>query len=189
MNVVVGISGGIAAYMAGGLILGLQKTGHEVRVIMTDNATKFITPITIATLSKNPIMQSMWVESKDVEHIEVGKWADMFVVYPATANIIAKFANGIADDTLSTVYLALPWGVESMVFPAMNSNMYRHNATQRNISILMQDGVKVTATRTTVLACGDEGEGGLLKPREAVGMINDELKGHGKPKYCGVTLP
>jgi phosphopantothenoylcysteine decarboxylase len=176
MNIVVGVTGGIAAYKACDLILGLQKTGHEVRVIMTDNATQFVTPITLATLSKHPVMRDMWIESKDVEHIEVSKWAEIFVVYPATANIIAKFANGIADDTLSTVYLALPKGTHIFVFPAMNTNMYRHIATKRNMATLERDEVWVAKTRETVLACGDRGEGGVLKPRDAVKLINDVTK-------------
>ena len=172
MNILIGITGGISAYKSCDLILGLQKTGHEVRIIMTDNAKEFITPMTIATLSKNPVMNDMWVERKDVEHIEVAKWANAFVVYPATVNIIAKFAHGIADDTLSTVYLALPYGVKKIVFPAANTNMFRHHSVQRNLRILEIDGVTVTKTRTTTLACGDLGEGGLLKPREAVDLIN-----------------
>ena len=176
MNILLGITGGISAYKACDLILGLQKTGHDVRVIMTDNAKEFITPLTIATLSKHPVINDMWVERSDVEHIEVGKWAEAFIVYPATANIIAKFANGIADDTLSTVYLALPKNVRKIIYPAMNTNMLNHQATQANIVLLIRrDNVWVSDTRETILACGDKGFGGLLKPREAVELFNKKV--------------
>jgi len=170
MNIIVGISGGIAAYKACDLIYGLQANKNEVRVIMTENAKEFITPLTLATISKNPVMTDMWAERSSVEHIEVGKWANAFIVYPATANIIGKFANGIADDILSTVYLALPKSIRkcSFVYPAMNTNMLSHPSTRRNMETLRQDGVKVSDTRVTLLACGDVGEGGVLKPRDAV---------------------
>jgi phosphopantothenoylcysteine decarboxylase len=175
MNVLLGVTGGISAYKSADMILGLQKTGHAVRVIMTDNAKQFITPLTLATLSKFPVMNDMWVERSDslVEHIDVGKWADAFIVYPATANIIAKFANGIADDTLSTVYLALPEDVKKFVCPAMNTNMLNHGATIENMDkIFERDGVYRSETRDTMLACGDKGKGGLMKPRDAVTWFN-----------------
>ena len=189
MNVLIGVTGGISAYRVCDLILGLKQNKCDVRVIMTENAKQFITPMTISTLSKHPIMDNMWDEVKgNIDHIDIGKWADKFVVYPATANIIAKFANGIADDLLSTVYLALPQTpaptpqdhfdggdkykvVKRIVFPAMNTNMLRHPATQRNISRIEGDGAIVTGTRETMLACGDYGYGALLNPRDAVEVI------------------
>jgi phosphopantothenoylcysteine synthetase/decarboxylase len=177
MNILLGVSGGISAYKAADFILGLQKSGnHNIRVIMTDNAKKFITPLTLATLSKNPVMCDMWEDRTDIEHIEVGKWASAFIVYPATANIIAKFANGIADDTLSTAYLALPKRVQKFVCPAMNTNMLEHPATQENIvKLRLRDSVKTSPTRKTILACGDEGEGGLLKPRDAIKWFHEKV--------------
>ena len=177
MKVLLGISGGIAAYKSADLLLGLQAKGHEVRVIMTDNAKRFIGPMTIATLSKHPVMNDMWADRSNVEHIEISKWADAFIVYPATANIIAKFANGIADDTLSTVYLALPTRVRArtFVFPAMNTNMLEHPATKKNITTLIAHCVNVSDTRETVLACGDKGFGGLLKPRDAIQWFHDKV--------------
>ena len=179
MKILVGISGGISAYKSADLILGLQKTGHEVRVVMTDNAKEFITPLTLTTLSKHVVMSDMWDDKykRDVEHIEVANWANAFIVYPATANIISKFANGIADDTLSTVYLALPDSVRKriFVFQAMNTNMLFHPATLRNVSRLKGDGVDVPDTRETVLACGDRGFGGLMKPRDAVKYFNERV--------------
>lgn len=187
-NVILGVTGGIAAYKACDLISGLRSSEFDVRVIMTEHAKEFITPLTLATLSRHPVMESMWVERNgSVEHIEVAKWADLFVVYPATANIIAKFANGIADDLLSTVYLALPKDdggrdlaippriTEVFIFPAMNTNMLMHPATNRNVSWLRKDGCYVSDTRETELACGDVGKGALLKPKEALGIILDNI--------------
>lgn len=176
MNVLLGVTGGIAAYKAADFILGLQKTGHEVRVIMTDNATRFITPLTLETLSKNKVMNSMWEDRIEVEHVEVGKWADAFIVYPATANILAKFTIGMANDTLSTTYLALPKNVKKFIFPSMNTNMFQHGITKSNIEVLgRRDGVMIAPTRETMLACGDEGDGALLKPRDAVNYFNEEV--------------
>jgi len=173
MNIIVGITGGIACYKACDLITGLKAQGHDVRVIMTDSATKFITPLTLSTLSNHPVMNDMWVERNGlVEHIEVAKWSEIFVVYPATANIIAKFSCGIADDLLSTVYLALPKKTIKIVFPAMNTNMLEHFTTVRNIEMLKVHGTWVAATIETKLACGDVGNGGVMKPRDAIEFIN-----------------
>lgn len=173
MNILLGISGGIAAFKACDLITGLRSNNHDVRVIMTKHAKEFITPMTIATLSKHPVMDNMWAEIKgNVEHIDTAKWTEVFVVYPVTANIIAKFANGIADDLLSTVYLALPNNVTRIVFPAANTNMLNHPATQRNMVTLANDGVRVTDTREAMLACNDVGKGAVISPREAVELID-----------------
>jgi len=172
-NILLGISGGIAAYKSCDLISMLRYDGHDIRVIMTDNSKQFITPLTLATLSRHPVIDNMWVERNGtVDHVEVGKWADMFVVYPATANIIGKFANGIADDLLSTIYLALSNAVKKkIVFPAMNTNMYLHPRVIENIRILKQDGVIVSETRDAELACGDTGFGAVLKPKDAMEII------------------
>ena len=177
MNIILGVTGGIACYKACDLITGLRATGYNVRVIMTKHAKEFITPMTLSTLSMHPVMDNMWAERKGyVEHIDVAKWADAFVVYPATANVIAKFANGIADDLLSTVYLALPKDVKRIVFPAANTNMIEHPATIRNIQQLHEDNVFVSDTREAMLACGDRGKGAVLTPRDAVGLINGIVK-------------
>jgi phosphopantothenoylcysteine synthetase/decarboxylase len=176
-NVILGISGGIAAYKACDVISGLRAKGYGIRVIMTEHAKEFIAPMTLSTLSRHPVMDNMWAERDGkVEHIDIAKWGSVFVVYPATANIIAKFANGIADDLLSTVYLALPSDVTSdvtrIVFPACNTMMLEHPATQRNLEQLKKDGVLVQDTRETELACGDVGKGGVLKPRDAIEIID-----------------
>jgi len=177
MKILVAVTGGISAYKAADLIIGLQKNNDEVRVVMTDNAKQFITPMTLATLSKHPVMNDMWIERDNVEHIEAGAWASAFIVYPATANIISKFANGIADDTLSTIYLGLPEDARgrTFVYPAMNTNMLEHPATVRNMETLRGDGVHIAETRVSTLACGDKGAGALLKPRDAVRWFLDEV--------------
>lgn len=169
MNIILAVTGGIAAYKACDLINMLRKQGHDIRVIMTENAKQFITPMTLSTLSRHPVMDDMWQERRgSVEHIEVATWAEVFMVYPATANIIGKFANGIADDLLSTVYLALPSTVNKIIYPAMNTNMYGSFAVIRNIEQLRADGCFVSATREGNLACGTSGVGCLLQPDKAL---------------------
>ena len=176
-NLILGVSGGIAAYKSCDLIIGLKNIGYDVRVIMTENAKQFITPLSLATLSTHPVMEDMWAERDGkVEHIDIAKWADVFVVYPCTINLMAKFANGIADDLLSTVYLALPNNVVKIVFPSANTNMYEHPASYRNIHQLINDKVYVSATRVTKLACGDIGQGAALKPRDAIDFIGEMIE-------------
>ena len=177
MNTILGITGGIAAYKSCDLVTMLRANGHDVRVIMTDNAMEFITPLTLSTLSNHPVMTSMWEERKgSVEHIEVAKWGELFIVYPCTVNTIAKFAYGIADNLLSTVYLALPKKVIKMVFPAANTNMVEHITARRNIESLRVSGTWVAATVSTKLACGDIGKGGVMKPKEAMEFINTVIE-------------
>ena len=173
MNVIVAVTGGIAAYKSCDLINALRREGHDVRIIMTEHAKNFITPMTLATLSKHPVMDNMWQEIKGtVDHIDVAVWAELFVVYPATANIIGKFANGIADDLLSTVFLALPQMTQKVIFPAMNTNMYRNPVVKRNRENLSENvSTYVTSTRTGMLACNTEGEGCLLQPNKAMEIL------------------
>lgn len=175
-NILVAVTGGIAAYKSCDLVSGLIKSGNDVRVLMTANAKNIITPLTLSVISKHPVMDDMWTErTGNVDHIEVAKWADAFVVYPATANMIGKMANGIADDLVSTVYLALPYKVVKMVFPAMNERMLKSKPVLRNIQTLEDDGCIVEGTEKAMLACGDVGEGAVIKPRDAVNDINESL--------------
>jgi phosphopantothenoylcysteine decarboxylase/phosphopantothenate--cysteine ligase len=172
MNVILGITGGIAAYKACDLINILKSNGYDVRVIMTQHAKEFITPLTLSMLSNHPVMDDMWSERNgNVEHIDVAKWCNIFVVYPSTVNIIGKFANGIADDLLSTVYLALPDKVQKFIFPAANTCMIESLPVKKNLQTLLSYGVFVTGTREAHLACGDLGKGAVLKPKEAVEII------------------
>ena len=176
-NIILAVSGGIAAYKACDLITLLKKAGHDVRVIMTKNAERFIPAMTLATLSKHPVMRNMWQEKNGtVDHIDIASWADMFVVYPATANIIGKFANGIADDLLSTVFLALPPKVTRVIFPAMNTYMYTNPIVENNM-FKLANSCTVTHTRKGLLACGTKGLGCLLRPKEAMDILNEIVMG------------
>jgi len=134
----------------------------------------FITPLTLSTLSGHEVMHDMWAERKgDVEHIEIAKWADVFLVYPATVNIIGKFANGIADDLLSTVFLALPFETIKIICPAANTKMYTHPIVRKNIEKLNLTywGLRFFGPEEGRLACGDVGLGKASKPREVVEFV------------------
>jgi phosphopantothenoylcysteine decarboxylase len=181
MNVLLCVTGGIAAYKSADIITGLIATGHNVRVIMTESACKFITPLTLSSLSNNRVMLSMWDERGSIDHIECSKWADCMVIAPATANTIAKLAAGFADNLLTSVALAMPQEKARLIFPAMNTFMYNNPITKNNMSLLTAYGWKIFKTATKRLACGDVGEGALLKPREIVSIINKNLE---QCKYC-----
>ncbi len=166
MRVTVGVSGGIAAYKAAELVRALQRQALEVHVVMTDAATRFVQPLTFAALTGHKVITSLWDEASSedssIEHIGEAQWADALVVAPATANTLAKFAHGIADDFLTTMYLATQAPV--LVAPAMNVNMWEHPATQANLEILRQRGVRVIEPGTGDLACGMVGAGRMAEP-------------------------
>ncbi|MBO6117834.1 MAG: bifunctional phosphopantothenoylcysteine decarboxylase/phosphopantothenate--cysteine ligase CoaBC [Bacteroidales bacterium] len=167
-NVLIGISGGIAAYKAPFLIRLLVKKGCNVKVTATDNALKFVTPLTLQTLSGNTVYNRMFdlPSQMTTEHITLAQWADCFVIAPATADIIGKYASGIADDALSTVLLAFEKDV--FVCPAMNSAMYFNKSVQRNLTLLQQDGVHIIDSDEGFLACGTTGKGRMAEPEEIV---------------------
>jgi phosphopantothenoylcysteine decarboxylase / phosphopantothenate---cysteine ligase len=175
MRVIVGVSGGIAAYKAAELVRALQRQAVEVRVVMTSAAQKFVQPLTFSALTGHKVITSLWgeedpgaaaPEQNGIDHIAEAQWADALVVAPATANILAKFAHGIADDFLTTLYLATAAPV--VVAPAMNVNMWNHPATQANIATLRQRGVAIVEPGTGELACGMVGAGRMAEP-EAIG--------------------
>ena len=173
MKIVLGVTGCIAAYKAPSIVSGLLATGNEVVVVMTQNATRFIDP----RCFKVKTLWGMWErESGDIPHIELANWAEAFVVAPATANIIGKFANGIADDLLSTNHLALSETVVKIIYPAMNTNMLVHPAVQQNMKTLFSRGWDVQAPEFGMLQCGVEGEGKLAKERSIVEHVNEYLK-------------
>ena len=159
--VVLGVTGGIAAYKACELLRLLQKQGVDVTVIMTKNAGRFVSPLTFETLSGHPVAMDTFERPAtwEVEHVALAKRADLFLIAPATANILAKMACGIADDMLSTTVLATRAPV--LVAPAMNTGMWENPATQHNLSVLMSRGVRVVAPASGHLACGDSGAGKL----------------------------
>lgn len=167
-KILVGVSGGIAAYKAAEIVSRLSKLGAEVHVAMTKGATEFIAPLTLRTLSGNPVYVEMFEEPKrwNVEHIALAEHVDAVLVAPATANLLAKMAVGIADDFLSTVLLAVQ--VPIFVAPAMNHAMFHHPATQQNLETLRARSVKVIGPDTGFQACGTNGDGRMSEPVEIV---------------------
>ena len=171
-KIVLGVTGGIAVYKAVDLVSRLRKQGCEVRVVMTEHAQQFVTPLTFKEISGNQVAVSMWSSNQEfnVEHIALANWADAFVVAPATANIIAKMAYGLADDLLSTTLLAAQAPI--VVCPAMNTGMYENVATQENIAKLQGRGITVMPPAVGKLACGTSGAGRLPEPQEIVEFLN-----------------
>ena len=171
-KIVLGVTGGIAVYKAVDLVSRLRKQGCQVRVVMTEHAQQFVTPLTFKEISGNQVAVSMWSGNQEfnVEHIALANWADAFVVAPATANIIAKMAYGLADDLLSTTLLAAQAPI--VVCPAMNTGMDENAATQENIATLQGRGVTVMPPAVGKLACGTSGAGRLPEPQEIVEFLS-----------------
>lgn len=163
-KIVLGVTGGIAAYKSAELVSRLRHLGAEVHVIMTHNATEFLSPLTFQTLSSNQVVTDTFQapEYWNVEHVALAKLADIFVIAPATANIMAKMAAGIADDMLSTTVLATKAPV--LLAPAMNTGMWTAEATRSNVKVLQKRGVRFVGPDTGMLACGDEGTGRMSEP-------------------------
>ena len=182
-KIVLAISGGIAAFKAAEIASMLRKRGAEVKCIMTEHATEFITPLTMREISGNPVAVSMFsdIPEFNVEHIALAQWADVFVIAPATANVIGKIAGGIADDMLTTTVMATTAPV--VIAPAMNSNMYTNPIVQKNIAALREYGYEIIEPATGHLACGVTGVGRLPEPEDIVDYIEfaacrtDLLKG------------
>ena len=174
-NVVLGVSGGIAVYKACEIVSRLKKLGASVDVIMTDNAREFVTPLTFQTLAKSAVVTNAFepVKEFDINHISLAKKADILVVAPATANVIAQFAEGIADDMLTTTYLAS--NAQKLICPAMNCNMYEDAATQKNMQTLRERGAMFCDSTVGLLACGDVGKGRMAEPCDIVAKIVDYL--------------
>lgn len=173
--VVLGVTGGIAVYKALDVISALRKKDVDVRVIMTKSATEFVTPLTFQSMSQNIVTTDMFAEPKawEIQHISLAKRADVFLVAPATANIIGKVANGIADDMLSTTIMATR---AKVVFaPAMNTNMYTNPIVQENIAKLKKLGYEFIEPASGRLACGDEGKGKLAPASDIVEKVLSEL--------------
>jgi phosphopantothenoylcysteine decarboxylase/phosphopantothenate--cysteine ligase len=182
MRVTVGVSGGIAAYKAAELVRALQRQSLEVHVVMTAAAQKFVQPLTFSSLTGFRVITGMWdeagaqefrTEQNGIDHIAEAQGASALVVAPATANVLAKFAHGIADDFLTTMYLATPAPV--LVAPAMNVNMWFHAATQANLEILRERGVRVIEPGTGELACGMVGAGRMAEPEVIAAAVAGAL--------------
>jgi phosphopantothenoylcysteine decarboxylase/phosphopantothenate--cysteine ligase len=174
-NILIGVTGGIAAYKTATVVRLLAREGASVKVIMTEHAKMFITPLTLATLSKNPVL----VEFSDPEngswnsHVDLGIWADIFLIAPATANTLGKMANGIADNLLLTTYLSARCKV--MVAPSMDMDMLSHPATVQNINILRSRGNIVLEPASGELASGLSGKGRMAEPEEIVKEVKQLL--------------
>ena len=193
-TVVIGVSGGIAVYKTLDVISRLRKLGVNVNVIMTKSATEFVTPLSFQSLSQNYVVCDMFEDPKtwDVEHISLAKRADVFLIAPATANVIGKIANGISDDMLTTTAMATTAKV--LIAPAMNTNMYENPIVQRNIGILKDLGYNFVDPESGRLACGDTGKGKLASPEtiveEVVKLLSKEqdLKGKSIVVTAGPTV-
>lgn len=174
-NVLLGVSGGIAAYKSANIISLLKKSGHNVRVIMTKSATEIITPLTLETLARDRVIVDMWEKKPnlEVEHISFGEWADVVLVAPATYNMIGKVANGIADDMLSTVISATKAPVYFAL--AMNVNMYENPILKDNIEKLKKYGYKFIEADEGFLACNVNAKGRLKKEEDILDIIKTEL--------------
>jgi phosphopantothenoylcysteine decarboxylase/phosphopantothenate--cysteine ligase len=175
-EIVLGVSGGIAAYKAAELTRLLVKEGANVNVIMTKNAQEFITPLTFQTLSGNPVSAELFDLSRrsEVKHVSLAEKADLLVIAPATANIIGKMASGIADDLLTTTVMATRAPI--IIAPAMNVQMWKNTILQENIKRLKKIGLKIMEPGSGYLACGYEGKGRLAEPEAILKRIKTLLK-------------
>ena len=178
MRVIVGITGGIAAYKAPQLVRLLKKQGHEVQCVATRHALEFVTPLTLETVSGNRLYSELFAPVNDhsTEHIALKDWGDIMVVAPATANCIGKLASGIADDALSTLLLAFSHKPLYLA-PAMNTDMWEHPAVQQNLATLKARGVNIIAPAEGELACGATGAGRMAEPEDIASAIRNEKLG------------
>jgi phosphopantothenoylcysteine decarboxylase/phosphopantothenate--cysteine ligase len=174
-HILLGISGGIAAYKCGELIRQLVKSGAEVKTVVTENALQFITPMTLETLSQNQVYSAVFgaVNNRSTEHIAIAEWADLLLIAPATANCIGKMANGIADDALSTTFLAFDGPV--CIAPAMNTKMYNHPIVEKNRNLLQEIGCVFIEAAEGELACGTSGKGRMEEPINIVNYLRNNL--------------
>src|SRR3990167_7012131 len=186
-RILLGISGGIAAYKSADLIRRLKERGAEVRVIQTDAAREFITPLTLQALSGNPVANSLLdpAAEADMGHIELAKWADLLLIAPASADLIARLAHGLANDLLSTCVLATDAPVA--VAPAMNQQMYKNIATKHNIDTLNTRNFYIWGPAAGEQACGDVGMGRMLEPLQLVDLVLEHFSPRVQP-LTGVSL-
>lgn len=176
-NILLAVTGSISAYKAADLTSQLTKLGHQVKILMTPAATAFITPLTLQVLSKQAVLVEVMTEDdpKQIQHIDLGKEADLFLVAPASANTIAKLAIGLADNMVTSTALALPQGTKKILAPAMNTKMLEHPATQRNLKLLQDYGYQIIQPRHATLACGDQGSGALASIETILTTIRESL--------------
>jgi phosphopantothenoylcysteine decarboxylase len=180
-NVVLGVTGSIAAHKAAELASQLTREGCDVHVVMTADAQRFITPLPFKTLSRHPVVTDLYDEEEGWKpiHIRLADEADLLLIAPATANCLAKLANGIADDALSCIALALAPNAKTLIAPAMNGKMWLHPATQQNVSLLKSRGVEFVGPERGMLSCGYEGLGRLWAVEKIIGRALELLAGTG----------
>ena len=176
-RIILAVSGSISAYKAADLTSRLKKKGYDVHVIMTEAAQAFITPLTLQVLSKNPVHTDVMEEklAERINHIDLGKEADLFVVAPASANTIAKLAYGLADNMLTATALALPSTTPKLIAPAMNTKMYENPLTKKNLNTLHDLGYQEILPKSGLLAFGDTGRGALADIDDIIESIDNAL--------------
>jgi phosphopantothenoylcysteine decarboxylase/phosphopantothenate--cysteine ligase len=176
MNIVLGVSGGIAAYKAPELVRRLRDAGADVRVIVTPNGTRFVSPLSLATVSEHGVIVEQWGDpgKGGVDHIELARWAELLLIAPATANIIAKLAVGLADDALSTYAVSHRRAI--LIAPAMNTSMLLHPTVQQNLATLRARAVEIMEPDEGLLACGDEGAGRMPDPPLIVERVQQHFR-------------
>ncbi len=181
-KILLGITGSIAAYKAAFLIRLLKQEGAEVKVIMTTYAGMFITPLTLSTLSQNPVLSDFYTKDDGTwnNHIDLGNWADIFLIAPASANTMAKMANGLADNLLTATFLAA--NCQLIIAPAMDTNMYMHPATQKNIETLRDYNCCIIEPQSGYLASGLEGKGRMQEPEQIVTFIKENMPSNSEKK-------
>lgn len=174
-RILLGITGGIAAYKIAYLIRYLKKEGAEVKCIMTPASCDFISPLVVATLSQNPVSIEFWNKETGIwtNHVELGFWADLFVIAPATANTVSKMAAGVCDNLLLATYLSMK--SKTIIAPAMDLDMYQHPAFKRNLKQLIEDGVAIIPATSGELASGLEGQGRMEEPENILGFIRNKF--------------
>jgi phosphopantothenoylcysteine decarboxylase/phosphopantothenate--cysteine ligase len=174
-HVILGVTGSIAAYKSAEIVRNLRKRGFDVKVVMTSAATRFITPLTLETLSSNPVTTELFPESGewDIQHISLAQWGDLLLIAPASANIIGKMASGIADDSLST--LAMTFHSPVIIAPAMNTRLFTHPVVHRNLNRLSALGYEIVEPETGDLACGESGKGRLADISRIIAQVENSL--------------
>lgn len=176
-RILLAVTGSIAAYKVADLTSQLSKLDYDIHILMTDSATQFITPLTLQVLSKNPVHIDVMEEklAERINHIDLGKETDLFIVVPASANTIAKLANGLADNMVTATALALPTHIPKLIAPAMNTKMYDNPITQRNLTTLKEIGYREITPKSALLACGDIGRGALADLETIIQTIKESL--------------
>jgi phosphopantothenoylcysteine decarboxylase/phosphopantothenate--cysteine ligase len=179
LDILLGVTGGVAAYKAVDLASKLTAAGASVRTVMTDNACRFVTPKSFEAVTRGPVFTTLWSAAEQFRstHISLADWAQIVVVAPATANIMGKVASGICDDLLSTT-LCVCWGKPTLLAPAMNDRMWVNPAVQRNVETLKQAGVQFVGPNVGRLACGTEAVGRMAEPSEILAAIEAIASNH-----------